>query len=164
MVNSLYHMGTGNYHLLLPANQIWRADILVLWRPHLEEMFVISIHILLVRACLPTYNKQWVKPSGKNWNCYWQHFFIMWVFVSASWLTNVPSNQQPNLMSLHLDFFVCEYMHACVVNECMYLCVSDHGCMWIRRPEINISCLPQLLSSLFFEVGSLTELKAHLFV
>lgn len=156
MVNSLYHMGTGNYHLLLPANQIWRADILVLWRPHLEEMFVISIHILLVRACLPTYNKQWVKPSGKNWNCYWQHFFIMWVFVSASWLTNVPSNQQPNLMSPHLDFF-CVWIYACMCGKWMYVFVCEWPWVYVDKEARDQYQLSSSIALLLIFWGGLSH-------
>lgn len=37
----------------------------------------------------------------------------------------------------------------------MYACVHTHGCMWkcVCRLEVNIECLPQLLSTLFGGVG-----------
>lgn len=36
--------------------------------------------------------------------------------------------------------------------------VGTHVCMW--RPKVNATCLPVLLSTLYFKAGSLTELEA----
>lgn len=58
------------------------------------------------------------------------------------------------------------------INQCFFFlfCVwcksiCAHVCLYMRawRPERGILCLPQLLSILFFEIGSLGESGAHWF-
>jgi hypothetical protein len=49
---------------------------------------------------------------------------------------------------------VCVCVCSCICCMSSYVCAS----MWT---ELGVKCLPQLLSILFFETGSLTEPGAH---
>lgn len=40
-----------------------------------------------------------------------------------------------------------------------HMCVLMHKCSW--KSEVRVGCLPQLSTTLYFELGSLTELGAH---
>lgn len=47
-----------------------------------------------------------------------------------------------------------DYVHACV-------CVCVSGCTW--KTEVNTKYNPELVSTSFFKVRSITECVAHLF-
>lgn len=65
--------------------------------------------------------------------------------------TNIPGkclldSAREVLISLHVKgyFF---YFH--------FICLYVQACMFVWRSKVNVGCLPQLFSTLFFEIGSL---------
>lgn len=61
--------------------------------------------------------------------------------------------------------YICMCVCTCSYEWCTYLygCVYIYMCTHVWRSEVNIRYLPWSFSTLFFEVGSLSELGGHLF-
>lgn len=89
---------------------------------------------------------------------FWDYIYILRLYI----LRNTIHNYQTCCYGI---FFKCMFVYVCArTHTCVHTHVWRHtgmNCTW--RPEVNIRHLPQLLSTLPFETGCLTELGAHWF-
>lgn len=107
--------------------------------------------------------------------------FSDWFIHAASLLFSFPSSSLffsfplPSLfhflylclsLSVCVCIYICMCICACTLSSSILFCVCGiclrvHECMC--RTEINLGCLPPLLSTQFFEVRSPSEPRAHCF-
>lgn len=52
---------------------------------------------------------------------------------------------------------VCVFVCVCMCVEHIFVSKHAFECMYVCKPEVDARCLPELLSTLFTEAGSLTE-------
>lgn len=65
-----------------------------------------------------------------------------------------------SLMCMCVKVSVCVHTCALCVYGCVCMCMRESECVCVEG-IVDTECLPQLLTSIFTEAGSVTELGAH---